>query len=219
MAEFVGTFALVFFGVGSIILTHATPNAGAGLVTVALAHGLALAVAITALMHISGGQFNPAVSIGLIVAGKQKPARAVLFIVAQLLAAATAAGLWQRFLPGVANAEECKLGATIGALTNAHNESAVFGIEAILTFFLMTSVLAGTVDERAHKLGGFTIGLTLAASILAAGPLTGASLNPARTFGPAVCGRHWDMWWVYWAAPIFGACVAALIYRKFWQSR
>ncbi len=219
IAEFLGTFALVFFGAGSIILTQATPNSGAGLATVALAHGLILSVMVTACIYISGGQFNPAVSFALIVAGKQKPAKAVVYIVAQLFGAACAAGMLQLLLtPEVANQNVCKLGATIGWLTDAGRSWQVFGIEAILTFFLMISYLAGTTDDRANKLGGFTIGLTYAACILAAGPLTGASMNPARTFGPAICGERWtSMWWVYWAAPIAGACAAAAVYRKFWR--
>ncbi len=220
LAEFVGTFGLVFFGAGSIILTHAAPGSGASLITIALAHGLILSICVTAFMYISGGQFNPAVSLALIVAGKQKPVKAVAFIVFQLLAAASAAGLLQLFLsPEMANDAKCNLGATIGSLTTAGNMPAVFGIEAILTFFLMIAILAGTVDDRAHKLGGFTIGLTVAACILAAGPLTGASMNPARTFGPAICGNHWNMFWVYCVAPTSGACIAALMYRKFWQAR
>ena len=218
-AEFLGTFALVFFGCGSIIITHGNPPpAGAGLITVALAHGLVLAVFITACMYISGAQFNPAVSIGLVVAGKQPPATAAAFIITQLAAAAAAAGLWQLFLgPDVANHPAVRLGATIGSLTDAGRIGAVFGIEVILTFALMFSVIAGTVDARAHRLGGLTIGLTVAACILTAGPLTGASMNPARTFGPAVAGGHWDMHWVYWAAPVVGAGLAAGVYRWVWQ--
>jgi MIP family channel proteins len=219
VAEFLGTFALVFFGAGAIIVTHSNPSSGAGLITVALAHGLILAIAITGAMYISGGQFNPAVSVALIVAGKQTPAKAVVFIVVQLFAAACAAGLLQLLLtPAVANHEVPKLGATIGDLTLKGNIKGVFGFEFILTFFLMFAVLMGTVDERAHKLGGFVIGLTVTACILAAGPLTGASMNPARTFGPAMCGDRWtSMWWVYWAAPIAGACAAGAVYKAFWK--
>ncbi len=220
VAEFLGTFALVFFGAGSIILTHYSPASGAGLVTVALAHGLILGVCVTSAMYISGGQFNPAVSLGLVVAGKQPIAKAGVFIVVQLFAAACGAGMLQFLLtPAVANHEVPKLGATIGSLTLAGNVRGVFGFEFILTFFLMISVLAGTVDQRAHKLGGIVIGLTVAACILAAGPLTGASMNPARTFGPAICGNHWTgLWWVYWLAPVAGACSAAAVYKAFWKS-
>jgi aquaporin TIP len=219
VAEFLGTFALVFFGAGSIIVTHSNPSSGAGLITVALAHGLILSIAVTATMYVSGGQLNPAVSLGLIVAGKQTPAKAVVFIAAQLLAAACAAGMLQVLLtPAVANHDVPKLGATIGDLTLAGNVKGVFGFEFILTFFLMFAVLMGTVDERAHKLGGFVIGLTVTACILAAGPLTGASMNPARTFGPAICGDRWtSMWWVYWLAPVAGASAAAVVYRAFWK--
>ncbi len=224
VAEFLGTFMLVFFGCGSIIISTGVigghpvaPPPISGLVTIALAHGLILSIMVTACMYISGAQFNPAVSIGLVVCGKQPIAKAVLFIAVQLAAAACAAGLLQVLLtPEVANGEGPRLGATIGMLTTEGQEFAVLGIEAVLTFALMWSILAGTVDGRAHKLGGFTIGLTVAACILAAGPLTGASMNPARTFGPAVCGDHWDMHWVYWAGPVLGAGVAALLYKLFW---
>lgn len=217
-AEFLGTFALVFFGVLSIVITQPVLGAAGSLATIALAHGLVLSVVVTCCMFISGAQFNPAVSIGLILAGKQSPAQAAAFIVTQLIAAASAAGLVQFLLtPEIANAESVKLGATIGSMTRDGAFGKVLVLEAVLTFFLMFSILAGTVDPRAHKLGGFTIGLTVAACILAAGPLTGASMNPARTFGPAICGRHWDMHWVYWAGPIIGACAAALVYRFAWR--
>lgn len=217
-AEFIGTFALVFFGVLSIVISQPALGGAAGLATIALAHGLILSVMVTACMFVSGAQFNPAVSIALIVAGKQSPRQAAIFIVTQLIAAACAAGLVQLLLtPSVANAESVKLGATIGSMTQQGAEIKVLVLEAILTFALMTAILAGTVDARAHKLGGFTIGLTVAACILAAGPLTGASMNPARTFGPAICGRHWDMHWVYWAGPVIGACAAAATYRWVWD--
>lgn len=219
IAEFIGTFAFVFFGVLSIVLTLPALGGHGNLVTIALAHGLTMSVVITACMAISGGQNNPAVSIGLVIAGKQSPQQAAAFIVSQLLAAACAAGLIQLLLgTGVANDPAVRLGATIGSLTDKGDIGAVFGLEAVLSFVLMISVIAGTVDERAHKLGGFVIGLTIAACILAAGPLTGASMNPARTFGPAICGRHWDMHWVYWAGPVVGACVAAVVYRVVWRA-
>jgi aquaporin Z len=221
VSEFLGTAALVFFGCLSIVIGH--PDLGgpgsSSLVSVALAHGLALAIFITAGGYISGGQFNPAVSIGLVVAGKQPPIRAAFFIFTQLLAGACAAGLIQAVLgPSVANSKDAGyLGATIGVLTRGENVPAVFLIEGIMSFALMFAVIAGTVDERANRLGGFVIGLTVTMCILAGGPLTGASMNPARTFGPAICGNHWDMHWVYWAAPITGASVAAVIWRVFWK--
>jgi MIP family channel proteins len=217
IVEFLGTFALVFVGAGSIIVAA---GEGGGLVSIALAHGLILSIAITCGMYVSGGQFNPAVAIGLVVAGKQSGRNAGVFIVAQLVGAACGAGMLQVLLtPAVANAPAVSLGATIGSLTKAGDVTSVLGFEAIMTFALMMAVLAGTVDDRAHRTGGFTIGLTLAACIFVGGPLTGASLNPARTFGPAVCGGHWDMHWVYWVGPILGAVVAAGVYKAVWQAR
>jgi len=215
VAEFIGTFALVFFGAGSIIIGQ--PDIGAGnLVTVALAHGIALAVFITACMYISGGQFNPAVSIGLFALKKQDATKTFTFVAAQLLAAACAAGVLVFTLGReVADQESVKLGATIGELTTAGNVKGVFIFEMLGTFALMFSVLAGIVDGRAHKLGGFCVGLTVAMCIVTFGPLTGASMNPARTFGPALYG-HWDMNWVYWVAPITGSILACVVYKVFW---
>jgi aquaporin TIP len=219
IAEFVGTFGLVFFGVLSIVMTHSGYAAGS-LVTIALAHGLILSIGVTACMYISGAQFNPSVSIALAVIGKQSPVQAGAFVVSQLAAAVAAAGLVRFILtPEVANDTTVRLGATIGKLTDAGNVSGVLITEAVLTFFLMASILMGTVDGRAHKLGGFVIGLTVAACILAAGPLTGASMNPARTFGPALVGDHWLMHWVYWAGPVAGACAAAFLYKTVWTPR
>jgi MIP family channel proteins len=226
VCEFLGTFALVFFGCASIIVTGGSiggqpimaPGTSGGLVTVALAHGLILSIAICSGMYVSGGLFNPALTLGMVVAGKKTFPEAVMFIVVQLLGAACAAGLLLVVLsPEVANSADVKLGATIGKLTEMRFFWGVIAFEAIGTFALMTSVLAATVDDRAHKLGGFVIGLTLAAAILAIGPLTGGSLNPARTFGPAVSGSHWDMHWAYWLGPVAGACLAAVVYREVWH--
>lgn len=221
LSEFMGTFALVFFGAGSILLTSASVTgspSGAGLLTVALAHGLVLSIMVTACMGVSGGQFNPAVSIALVVAGLQTPARAARFVLAQCFAAACGAGMLVLLLgPERANSEASgtNLGATIGHLTRQGEVLGVFGFEMLATMALMASILMGTVDGRAHKLGGFTIGLTVSAMILAIGPLTGASMNPARTLGPALYG-HWDMFWVYLAAPSLGACLIAAVYRWVW---
>lgn len=215
VAEFLGTFALVFFGAGSIVLTTQTAgaDAGANLITVALAHGLILAVFVTGAIHITGGQFNPAVSVGLVIAGKQPAQKAIVYIVTQLLAAACAAGMLMALLgPDIANSEAANLGATIGELTKQGNVAAVIGFEAIMTFALMWVVLSCIADERAHKTGGICIGLVVMACIFLAGPLTGASMNPARSFGPALYG-HWEMHWVYWAAPMAGAIAAAALWR------
>ena len=214
VAEFIGTFALVFFGAGSIVLTGPMIDAGS-LITVATAHGLALAVFVTACMYISGAQFNPAVSIALVVIGKQKPKQAIAFIIAQCVAAITAAGLILVFFGSeLAQADGVRLGATLGRFSSGESANLVglIGLEIIASFALMFVILAAVVDDRAHKMGGMCVGLVVAMCIVAIGPMTGASMNPARSLGPAVFG-HWDAHWVYWVAPIIGATLAALVYR------
>lgn len=211
-SEFIGAFALTFAGAAAIIHTG-----GENLVAIAMAHGLVLAVTISALMHVSGGQFNPAVSIGLAAIGKQPWARAATFVVAQLIGAVAAAFvLKSAFAPDAVNA--VRLGATLGSMSTGAGAAPmwVLGLEIIATFMLMTAVLGTAVDQRGvgktSAIGGFGIGLTLSAMIFAIGPATGASLNPSRSFGPALVGGHWDIHWVYWAGPIIGATLAAFIW-------
>lgn len=212
VAEFIGTFALCFFGIGATVAT------GGNLIAVALAHGLALAVFISPSMYISGGVFNPAVSIGLILAGKLAPSRAAIYIATQI-AGAIAGAYMVKVLLGDSAVAAVKLGATSGTLTELGYFWKVLGFEAICSFALMFVVMGAAVDERAHKLGGFSIGLTVTMCILAAGPYTGASMNPARTLGPAVAGGYWTMWYVYMIGPVLGASLAALVYRLFWVDR
>ena len=230
IAEFIGTFALVFVGGGAIIVTVALGTGGGtgagagggGLLAVALAHGLILGVMVSATMHISGGQINPAVSTALGIIGKQSWGQAALFIVAQLLGAVAAAFLLDVLFAsletpdGAASAvETARLGATLGGM--GLGAGAVFGLEVIATFFLMFVIMGTAVDDRGvgktAAVGGLAIGLTVSADILCFGPLTGASMNPARSFGPALVASAWEMHWVYWAAPIVGAALAALVYH------
>ncbi len=211
-AEFIGAFALTFAGAAAIIHTG-----GENFVAIALAHGLVLAVMISALMHISGGQFNPAVSIALGVIGKQPWPRALSFVAAQLAGAVVAAFILSRVFAS-SEVEAVSLGATLGSLSTGEGASPmwVMSLEIIATFMLMMAVLGTAVDQRGvgktSAVGGFGIGLTLSAMIFAIGPFTGASLNPSRSFGPALVGGHWDMHWVYWAGPIAGAILAAVVW-------
>lgn len=222
LAEFIGTFALCFFGAGAIVMTHDSVGAGS-LITVAAAHAIALIVFISGLMYISGGQFNPAVSLGVFLAKKQTAANMFLCIGAQLIGAIAGIGAMvfllgqDEILRGAM--EGVNHGATLGALSTGNRASpiAVFGLEAIMTFALVFVVLSTAVDDRAHKLGGVCIGLTVGACILAFGPITGASMNPARSLGPALFG-HWDMHWVYWIAPLTGGAIAGLSYKVFFAS-
>lgn len=221
VAEFVGAFALMFVGGGAIIVTQGMESS---LIAVAVAHGLILAIMVSATMHISGGQLNPAVSIGLSAIGKQPWSQAGIFIIAQVLGAVVAAALLKFFLGGAYNVGN--VGATLGTLTNGSDlmkewPLGAAGLELIATFFLMFAVMGTAVDKagvgKTAAIGGFGIGLTVAADILAIGPATGASMNPSRSFGPALIAGAWDHHWVYWLGPIAGACLAAVIYKAVFQ--
>ena len=203
-AEFIGTFTLIFIGVSSICVNS-------GLVGVAFAHGLALVVMITALGHISGGHLNPAVTVGVLVGGKISKTDAVAYIIAQLLGGVVGA-LAVKAVIAPAMYDAVKLG------TPMLGEGVSFGtgvlVELILTFFLVTVVYGSAVDGRAGKWGGLFIGLTVVMDILGTGPLTGASMNPARTFGPALVGGYWDNHLVYWIGPLIGGLLAGIVYTR-----
>lgn len=217
LAEFIGTFALMFVGGGAIIV-----SGGQDLVAIALAHGLILGVMVSAAMHTSGGQFNPAVAIALAVIGKQTWPRAGAFIVSQCLGAIAAAMLLKFTMSGTH--EIGNIGATLGALTSGDkiNLIGAFILEIIATYFLMFVIMGTAVDStgvgKAMSVGGFGIGLTVAACILCIGPLTGASMNPARSLGPALVAKAWDAHWLYWLAPIIGATLAAVSYQATFMS-
>jgi MIP family channel proteins len=209
-AELIGTFCFVFLGAGSIV-TDVYLRGGLGLLGIAIAHGLALSIMVSAFMNVSGGQLNPAVSIGLLVAKKQDGRTTVSYILAQLVGASLAGyvlktlfspSLWQGVHLGTPGMAEGMNGLT------------AFGIEAMLTFILMTAVFGTAVDSKAPKIGGFGIGLAVAADIMVGGPFTGASMNPARSFGPALASGYMNYHWVYWAGPITGAVAAALVYTR-----
>lgn len=207
VAEAVGTFTLIFVGCGSVMMF--TGNAAFTLVGVALAHGLAIAVMISALGAVSGGHFNPAVTIGMWVTRRIDSVLGLGYIVAQLLGAALAAGLLVMLFP-----EGLRSAAALGtpALKGVDFAQAV-GIEAVLTFFLVTVIFGTAVDARAPKIGGLAIGLTITLDILAGGTLTGAAMNPARAFGPALLSGQWADHLVYWIGPIVGSVVASLLYH------
>ena len=213
VAEALGTFLFFFVGAGSVVLGDylaANGGAGPGLLGVALAHGLALAVLVSALGAVSGGHFNPAVTLGVWIMGRVTPIRAALYVMAQLVGA-LAAGLalkavfadsWQ-----ASNIGTPALGAGITPAIG-------IGVEAVLTALLVLAVIGTAVDPRAPKIGGLAIGLAVAADILVGGPLTGAAMNPARWFGPAVAAGAYADWYVWWIGPAIGAAAAALIYRS-----
>ena len=175
----------------------------------AFAHGLALAVLVSALGPISGGHFNPAVTLAIWIMGKIKPMVAATYVVAQLIGAVAAGFALKAVFADSWQASNIGTPALGPGITPALG----IGIEAILTALLVLTVIGTAVDPRAPKIGGLAIGLAVAADILVGGPLTGAAMNPARWFGPAVAAGASADWYVWWIGPLIGAGVAALIYR------
>jgi MIP family channel proteins len=212
IAEALGTFFLCFAGIGAIVATEAPIESGAGLVGIALAHGLALSVAVSIFAGISGAHFNPAVTIGFLSTGRIAAPLALLYIVAQLVGATVAAAACDFIYPADAVAAS-NLGIPLPG--DWVTVPILLLTEFILTFLLMTAIFGTAVDERAvvMKLGGFGIGLTVAFDILCGGTVTGASMNPARSFGPAFVHGNFNWHLYYWTAPIAGAVVAALLYH------
>jgi MIP family channel proteins len=208
LAEAVGTFALVFIGAGAVLSNSYA--SGAGLLGIAIAHGLVLAVMVTSTMAISGGHLNPAVTIGLLVTRRGNPVSAAAYIGAQLLGAIAAALLLKVLYPaGVGRAES--LGTP--TIANSITLGQAIGIELILTFFLVSAVFGTCVHPEAPKVGGFGIGLVLIFDIIVGGPLTGAAMNPARAFGPALVSRQWVGQIVYWIGPLLGGILAGLMWE------
>lgn len=211
VAELVGTFLFVFLGAGSIITASfiGAPKP-VGLLIAAFGNGLALGLGITIMGHVSGGHLNPAVTIALWVSQRIASLLAVLYIIVQL-AGAVLAGLALKAIFNPAIWSGVHLG---GAALNSPSVSFETGvlIEAILTFFLVLAVFGTAVDPRHPQVGGFGIGLIVFVDVLVGGPLTGAAMNPARAFGPAVAANFWSNHLIYWVGPILGAIVASLIY-------
>lgn len=215
LAEFIGTFALIFIGCASVVMAGnalGSPRDG-GLVAVALAHGVILACMISVTAQISGGHINPAVTAGLWVTGQIKTQKAALYWVAQLLGAAAAALALKLVMPS-ALTDAVNLG------TPGVNKAAGMGVgaavvlEAIMTFFLVFAVYGTAVDPKGafNKMAGFAIGLVVTVDILAGGPMTGAAMNPARWFGPALVSGTWTDGWVYIVGPIAGGIIAGYVF-------
>lgn len=215
IAEFIGTFALLFAGVGSAVMLMAIPKAeGASVhLMVALAHGLAIAVCGSALGHISGGHFNPAVSFGMMLAKKLKPVDMVGYWLAQFAGAIVAVFVLQfaTLGPGVSDFFDTANGG-IPSIRMVSSTAAMV-LEALGTFFLMLVVFGTAVDKRGPKVGAWFIGMTITAMIFTFGPVTGCSINPARWFGPALVRSLYIDATTYLVAPLIGAALAALLYK------
>jgi len=219
IAEFIGAFTLVFIGAGAIISTG-----GGDLLLVALAHGLAIGVMVSALARISGGHFNPAVTMGAL-AGRQITVRLAVVYWASQLAGALAASvaLFAVFPSSVWQPSHLGTPAlgTMPALPWNVSVAAGILVEIVLTFFLATVVYGTGIDPKGtfNTVGGFAIGFTIAIDIMMGGPLTGAAMNPARWFGPAVVSQFFDNWYVYWIGPLVGAILAGLLYTRVFLNR
>lgn len=206
VAELVGTFALIFVGVGSIVFAQSS-----GLVGVALAHGLTIAIMASAVGHISGGHFNPAVTFGFLVTRRIAPSLAAVYWLAQLAGGVLGALALRALYPGEANLDQ-----GVPVVNQTIDVGQAVGVEALLTFFLVWVIFATAVDPGGAftSIAGLAIGLTITIGVLAAGPLTGAAMNPARALGPELVQGIWDDFWVYLVGPAIGAAVAALAYDR-----
>jgi aquaporin Z len=214
IAEFIGTFALVFVGGAAIMIAKDT-NSPAGLIGIAFAHGLILAVMVSALMRISG-HFNPAVTLGFLATKRIETSMAGIYILGQILGAIIGAYVLKFTFPFTLF-EATRGGGQAIALQVSGSQA--FALEAVATFFLVLVVFGTAVDPKAPRIGGLAIGFVLAADILAIGPLTGASVNPARSFGPAVASGIFEAQLIYWLAPIVGGVAAALLYEHLFLRR
>lgn len=214
VAEFLGTFTLIFIGVGAVYNLGGLEK-NAGWLGIALAHGLAITVMVSATSGISGGHLNPAVTFGLWFGGKIELPKLVAYWISQLLGATVGAMVCAALLKttGVSGSEILVHGTP--HLNEGVGTGQGIGIEAVVTFFLVFVVYGTTVDGRAPKIGGLAIGLTIVMDMLFAGPFTGGSMNPARTFGPAFVGGFWHNHSVYWIGPLLGGGLAGLIYGRF----
>jgi MIP family channel proteins len=210
LAEFIGTFALIFIGAGAGALAA---DGGGGLVGVAFAHGLVIVGFAYAYGHISGTHINPAVTLGVWAAGKIDTARALAYVAVQLLGGIVAAFV----LAWVLGERAGSLGATV--LADGVSTTQGLVLELILTFFLVNTIMNAGISGKATIPAGLAIGLTLTFCILMGGPLTGASLNPARTLGPAVATGNFADIWLYFVGPIAGGVIAGLLYKTVFEER
>ena len=211
-AEFIGTFALIFFGAGAVCVDFQLRSSGGlGVLGVALATGLAMAIMVSALSHISGGHFNPAITIGFWVTRRLSTIDSVAYWGAQLLGASAAAFLLKFAIP-----EDIGTNIFLGTpeLMRDFPRWSGMALEGVATFFLVLVFFATAVDSHGtfRSIAGFGIGLTMSLGILVAGPFTGGALNPARAFGPALASGHWINWGIYWVGPLAGGFIAGLLY-------
>lgn len=218
-AEFLGSFALIFFGAGAVCVDWYPHSSNAlGLLGIALVYGLTMAITVCALGHISGGHFNPAITIGFWVTKRLNTLDTIAYWAAQLAGAIVAAFVLKSIIP-----DDTWRAVALGTPMLAHDFTRLSGmvLEGIATFFLVLTVFATSIDERTsfRPVAGFAIGLSLAIGNLIANPFTGGALNPARAFGPALASSHWQNYGVYWVGPLAGGCLASVLYDSFFLKK
>ena len=211
IAEMVGTFLFFFVGIGAAgaLASMVSTDGAASLLVVALAHGIVLAVLVSALGAVSGAHFNPAVTFGVWVAGQIPWRRGLAYVLAQLIG-----GILAGLAVEIVYSSDIVKSAT-PALGVGVDPLAGILVETILTVILLIAVFGTAIDPRGPKVGGLAIGFAITADILMGGPLTGAAMNPARWFGPAAVTGTWDNSYVWIVGPLLGAGIAALLYRYF----
>ena len=205
LAEFIGTFVLIFAGTGAVMVDKITNGAVTHL-GISIVFGAIVTALIYSLGHISGAHFNPAVTLAFWSSGFLRSSLVLPYVVAQVLGAIAASALLRLSLGAVGN-----LGATLPR--DGHWLQSLI-LETVLTFILMLVIFGSGLDRRAHiGFAGIAIGLTVALEAACMGPITGASMNPARSLAPALVGGIWQHQWLYWVAPILGAQLAVVVYR------
>jgi aquaporin TIP len=208
--ELLGTFALVLVGAGTIMSLG--PQADAGTLEVSLATGLVMAVMVSAVGHISGGHFNPAITFGFILTRRMSALLGVAYWVAQLAGGVLAALLLRWIFPA-ANRDAANLGAPS---VHTVDVGAALVVEAVITFFLVWVFFAVTTDPRStySAIAGLAIGFVIVFGMLLAYPLTGGAFNPARAFGPELVANSWSDFWIWYVGPLAGGAIAALLYDE-----
>ena len=214
LAEFIGTFFVCFASIAAILSATATVGGGGGLLAIALAYGLAMAIGVSTFGAISGAHFNPAITIGMAVVGRIGPAAAGIYVLVQLLGAVAAALVCRALFPPDVLGQTALVGLPLPAPW-VSGTTLLLG-ELIMGFLLMIAVFGAAVDERgrAVKIGALAIGLTVVVNVLALGAVTGAAMNPARSFGPALVSGVWNFHLYYWIGPVIGAIAAAVLYER-----
>ena len=215
VAEFIGTFALVFFGSMSVIIFFPVlgmSSLQSSFLGVALAYGLILMIMVYTIGPISGCHINPAITITAVALRKMEVSDGIAYLLAQVFGAILAGGVDWIIQPG--NGSLVRFGLPLPTPVIAGSETVGALVELIITFFLMLSVYAVLYTGKVHPAAsGLLIGMTLAADMLIAGPLTGGAANPARWLGPAVASLDFDSAWVYWVGPIAGALLGGFTFE------